>query len=107
MQKKVSEFDIQDMLPIGLTLVVLGIGLAYGLEVMGDMREDLIASDSNYGTGCNGTISDGCADAATNATDDAVAGVAKFPEKMEMIATVIIAAIIIGILVRYLMVRFG
>ena len=41
MQKKVSEFEIRDMLPIGLTFVVLGIGLAYGMEVMGDVKQDI------------------------------------------------------------------
>lgn len=90
MNRKVSEFDVRDMLPIGLTFVVLGIGLAYGLEVMGDVQDDMTTDSAEY-----------------NATSDAIAGVSKFPEKMEMIATVIIAAIIIGILVRYLMVRFG
>ena len=89
-QKTVCEFDIGDMLPIGLTFVVLGIGLSYGLEVMSDVRDGMTANS-----------------AERNATDDAIAGVAKIPEKMPMIATVVVAAIIIGILVRYLMVRFG
>lgn len=33
MQKTVSKFNIQDLLPIGLTIVVLGIGLGYGLNI--------------------------------------------------------------------------
>jgi len=45
--------------------------------------------------------------AARNATEDAITGVAKLPEKMGLIATVIVAAIIIGILVRYLMVKYA
>lgn len=90
MEKKVSEFNIQDMLPIGLTFVVLGIGLAYGLNVMGDVKTDMTANSAEY-----------------NATGDAIEGVAKLPEKLPLIATVVVAAIIIGILVRYLMVRFS
>jgi len=90
MQKQVCEFDITDMLPIGLTFVVLGIGLAYGLNVMGDVRDDFTVTTS----------------AEYNATTKAIEGVAKIPEKMPLIATVVVAAIIIGILVRYLMVRF-
>jgi len=88
MQKKVMEFEIRDMLPIGLTFVVLGIGLAYGLNVMGDVKDDMTT----------GT-------AERNASEDAIAGVAKIPEKLPLIATVVVAAIIIGILVRYLVVR--
>ena len=87
---EVVEFDITDMLPIGLTFVVLGIGLSYGLEVMGDVRDGMAANS-----------------AEKNATIDAIEGVSKLPEKMPMIATVVVAAIIIGILVRYLMVRFA
>ena len=37
-----------------------------------------------------------------NATGQAIVGVAKFPAKFALIATVIIAAIVIGVLVRYL-----
>jgi len=90
LMKQIAQFDIGDLLPIGLTLVVLGIGLSYGLNVMEDVKTDMTA----------GT-------AARNATEDAITGVAKLPEKMGLIATVIVAAIIIGILVRYLMVKYA
>ena len=90
MQKKVCKFDISDMLPIGLTFVVLGIGIAYGLNVMSDVKGDFTTNTAEY-----------------NATENAISGVAKIPEKMPLIATVVVAAIIIGILVRYLMQRFG
>jgi hypothetical protein len=89
MERKVCKFDITDLLPIGLTFVVLGIGLAYGLNVMGDVRGDMTTDTAEY-----------------NATVEAIDGVSKLPEKMPLIATVVVAAIIIGILVRYLMVRF-
>ena len=88
-KRKVCEFEIRDMLPIGLTFVVLGIGLAYGLNVMSDVQDDMTVNSSEY-----------------NASGDAISGVAKIPEKMPLIATVVVAAIIIGILVRYLLVRF-
>lgn len=83
-----TRFDIKDMLPIALTLVVAGIGIAYGLNVMEDVQSDM-TPDSN----------------AYNATGDAIEGVAKLPNKLPLIVTVIVAAIIIGILVRYLMFR--
>ena len=88
--KKVVEFDVADILPIGLTFVVLGIGLAYGLSVMGSVKSGMTTNSYEY-----------------NATAQAITGVAVFPSKLSLIATVIVAAIIIGILVRYLMVRTG
>ena len=84
-----TKFQIQDILPIGLTLVVTGIGLAYGLNVMGDVKDDMTVNSTEY-----------------NATQDALTGIAKLPNKFSLIVTVIVAAILIGILVRYLMVRY-
>lgn len=84
-----AKFQIQDLLPIGITLVVLGIGLAFGLDVMESIQSDMTADGNAY-----------------NATSDAIEGVAKLPEKMPLIATVIVAAVVIGILVRYLLIRF-
>ena len=106
MNKKVVRFEIQDLLPIGLTFVVAGIGLVYGLSVMGDIKTDM-ATKNTQTADCNissGTYT-GC-DYDTNASIDAIKGVAKIPEKLPLIATVIVASVIIGILVRYLMVRF-
>lgn len=83
-------FQITDLLPIGMVFVVLGIGLAYGLNVMGDVQADMTAGSNEY-----------------NATGDAILAVKKFPEKLGLIVTVVIAAVLIGILVRYLFVRFS
>ena len=112
MEKKIVRFEIQDMLPIGLTLVVAGIGLVYGLNVMGSMKEDMCRDTGYYWnsttSGCqvSGDDTSRAGNADVNASIDAMDGVAKIPEKMPLIATVIVAAIIIGILVRYLMIKF-
>jgi len=113
MRKKIVRFEIQDLLPIGLTLVVAGIGLVYGLNVMGNMKSDMCGDTGYYWNSttsrCQVSAADssGGGNADVNASTDAIKGVAKIPEKMPLIATVIVAAIIIGILVRYLMVRFA
>ena len=108
MEKKIVRFEIQDLLPIGFTLIVAGIGLVYGLNVVGDVRSDMADNYPTTAT-CNvsgsGDIS-GCG-YDVNASSDAIRGIAKIPEKMPLIATVIVAAVIIGILIRYLMVRFA
>jgi len=88
--RQTSKFQIQDLLPIGMTLVVLGIALAYGLQVMGEVRDDMTVGSTEYFSVSSG----------------AIVGVAKIPEKLPTIVTVIIAAIIIGILVTYLAGRF-
>ena len=85
-----TNFQISDILPISLTLVVIGIGVGYGLSVMEDVQSDMTTDSAAY-----------------NATGSAIEGVAVIPDKLPMIALVVVAAIIIGILVRYLMVRYN
>lgn len=81
-------FAIGDMLPIGITLVVLGIALSYGLQVIGDVQDDMTEDSYEW-----------------NATDDTLSGVSKLPNKLGTIVGIIVAAIIIGILIRYLLVK--
>ena len=87
--RQISEFDITDLLPIAMTFVVVGIGVAYGLSVMGDVQDDMTSGSAEF-----------------NATSSAILGVKKIPDKLPLIATVVVAAVIIGILVRYLFLRF-
>jgi len=112
------EFEIKDMLPIGVTIVVVGMVLAFGLEIMGDVRDDIgentcAARSDSYTTfnatqqqcqNASGNLVDP-GSAEYNATIDGITGVSKLPEKLPLIATVIVAVIIIGILVRFFTVR--
>lgn len=134
MKKKIVRFEVQDLLAIGLTLVVAGIGIVYGMNVLGDVKSDFCAGTNEQmfsGTCyvCNSShpvpvVAGTCAnesqsvamenvtssvggDASVNASVNALKGVGKIPEKMPIIATVIVASVIISILVRYLMVRFA
>ncbi len=84
--KSVALYDINDLWPIALVFIVVGIGIAYGLDVLTDVQADFV----------NNSVED-------NATQDAIDAVAKFPEKMGILATVVIAAIVIGVLVRAFM----
>ena len=119
--RKISTFQISDLLPIGMTIVVLGIALAYGLQVMSETRNDI--ADAACDDNTNGfTIFDSASSTALcynstggsaaittadyNASVDAMSGVAKIPEKLPTIVTVIVAAVVIGILVVYLAGRF-
>lgn len=87
-QTQVALYDIQDLWPVALVFIVTGIGIAYGLDVMTDIKADF-NTDGNAST----------RNIQENATQDAIDAVAKFPEKMGILATVIIAAIVIGVLV--------
>jgi hypothetical protein len=115
----VAEFRLEDLLGIGFTIIVLGIGLAYGLNVMGDVRDDIATCPSGYNydntadrclnssyTGTNwGNWTDPVG-ADFNASKDAITAAAKIPAKLGLIVTVVIASVIIGILVTYLWIRF-
>lgn len=119
MDKRVCHFEIGDLLPIGLTLIVVGIGLSYGLNVISDQKNDLgidgcaarsdgfTTYNSTSGQCMNSTLSQSAVGTAEfNGSVNSIGGIAKIPEKMPTIATVVIAAVIIGILVRYLMMRY-
>jgi len=80
--------DVKDLLPIGMIVVVTGIGVAFGLQVLGDVKGDMTTDSEEY-----------------NATGEAVTAVAKIPSKLGIIVTVLIAALLIGILVKYLFFR--
>jgi Na+-transporting methylmalonyl-CoA/oxaloacetate decarboxylase gamma subunit len=85
-----AKFSLQELLGIGFTLIVLGIGLAYGLQVIGDVQADFQASSVEY-----------------NATADTLTAVSNVTSKLPTIATIVVAAVIIGILVVYLFNRFA
>jgi len=78
------KFNVGELLTIGMTLVVLTIGIAYGLNILGDIEDDMTASS-----------------AEANATSDGITAIAKIPAKLGIIVTIILAAVVIGILYRY------
>jgi hypothetical protein len=107
--KTEATFTIEDILPIALVLVVTGIGVAYGLSIMADTKDDFYTQGTACGTNLTGgtanTIVYSNCSADYTAMQDSIEGTAKLPEKMPLIVNVIVAAIIIGLLIRYLMVR--
>ena len=87
-QRTKARVNVSDILPLALTLVVAGIGVAFGLNILSDTQGDFTADTPEY-----------------NATRDTITGVGKFSSKFGIIATVIVASIVIGLLVRFLFVR--
>lgn len=91
-ESQVAQYDLQDLWPIVLVFIVTGIGVAYGLDVLTDIKSDF-DTDGNAST----------RSVEENATQDAIDAVAKFPEKMGILATVLIASIVIGVLIKAFM----
>ena len=81
--------DVRDISSMALALAIAGIIVSFSLLVLADLDteiEDQTSADS----------------AASNATDEAIAGVAEFSDWFTIIALAIVFAIIIGIIVRYI-----
>ena len=121
--QQVAELGIEDLLGIGLTFVVLGIGITYGLNVQADVRTDTDTYECASGLTWNRTASDlsisdcymsngtlgnhtGYSAAYTGATDS-INATGKLASKQGLIVTVVVAAVVIGILVRYLWVKYS
>jgi len=83
--KEVAEFQIGDMLGIGITFIILVIAIAFGLDLVEDTKEDMTVNGYAY-----------------NATIDGEKAISKFTGKLGMIAGAVVVAIVIGVLVRYL-----
>lgn len=73
---------ISNLLTLGIGIMVLGIALAFGLDVMTDIKADFTASSLE-----------------ANATEDAMTGIANITSKTPTISKVGVAVVIIGLIV--------
>ena len=87
-QEQKAKFEFQDLLSVGMYLVILGIGIAVGLQVVGETQDEMTVDSAEY-----------------NATGETISAIAKIPEKLGLIVTVILAVVILTLLLRYLVVR--
>lgn len=74
--------DVSMIGAVALGLVVAGILVAFGLQILGDVKGDMTANS-----------------AEANATQDAIDGVGNLASKIPLIATIVVAVLIIGLLV--------
>lgn len=70
------------LIGVGVAFVVVTLVLAFGLNITTDIQSDFVAGSTSY-----------------NATQDGIAGMAKLTEKLPLMATVIVAVLIIGLLI--------
>jgi len=109
-KQKIARFNMGDLAPVALTFVVVGIILVYGLNIVDDIRDD--AAECEAGQTYNES-NNYCYNAtapnyepigqAYAAGNNSVLALTKIPDKLPLIATVAIAAIIIGLIFRFFM----
>ena len=75
--------DLKDLFPVAVTFVALGVLLTFGLQVQSDVRSDFSAGTAEY-----------------NASSNAIEANTNLTSKLPILGTIIIAAIVIGILVK-------
>ena len=83
MNKK-YRYDLNSLLPIAITVVVVALVVAYGLQIMGETKADMTADSYE-----------------ANATQDGIEAVAKISTKLGTIVTVVLAVVVIGVLIFY------
>lgn len=81
---KTVEFSIQDLWPIALVLIVVSVGIAFGFDILDDVYTSVDSTDGK------------------TAINDSKEAMGNLTSKLPIIAVVVVAAILIGILVRYL-----
>lgn len=79
---KKGQFGLNNMVTVIITFVIIAVVSVLGLTLLGDQQADLTSGSAEY-----------------NATSDAIEGVSKFPEKLPMIAGVLVLVLIITILI--------
>lgn len=110
-EEEMAYLEFTDLLGVGMSLVVLVIGLAYGAEITSDSQADAVTN--TYHCGLNATNGSGnvllydMCGTDYNVTVNGLAGLNKMSVKLPTIVGVMIAAVIIGILVRHLYVQYA
>ena len=88
--QEMAKLEFGDLLGIGMTLVVTVIGIAMGADVTGDLRDDMTVNTYEY-----------------NVTTNGLTGINNLAVRIPTIMTVMVIAIIIGVLVRHLVFRYS
>ena len=96
---------------LAVTLVVVGLVAVIGIELMDDTQTDIAEDNLAVDCGLNstgvtgGTVLYTNCGAAYNGSGDAIEGIAKIPEKLPLIVTAVVGAILISIIITYLAVK--
>lgn len=89
-EQKEVRFGVQDLAPLAIIFVVAIVVIAFGAQIVADVQDDFTEGTAEY-----------------NTTTDGLTGLTKFSSKFGLIATIIVAAIIIGIIGRFLFLKMN
>lgn len=98
--------DLGDLVPLAVTFVVVGLVIAFGINILNDLAGDFVTD--NTGTNCAQNSSGGtgagvnyaACGAPYNATLDAISANTNVADKLPLLGLVVAAAIIIGVLLK-------
>jgi|TARA_R100000501_G_C2629906_1_gene124878 Na+/proline symporter len=77
-------YEISTLAGIAIVFVVLAIVLSFGARILDDIQDDQTSGNVDY-----------------NATDNGLASIEEFSSWLPTLALIVVAAVIIGIIVRY------
>jgi len=100
-QKTEAQFTVQDLIPLAMVFVVLGLMLVYAGDIQQDVTDDQVTGEA----GCNATVKSDCPD-SYYIGNNSLEATQTFADKQGTIAKVVVAAVIIGILIVYFYKRF-
>lgn len=100
--KKKKGYQVGDLLPLGITFVVLAIALTFGARVTEDIRWTQCTENATTHNCVVGTDTP-----ASNISLQGLNSLATFADWLPTIALIVVAAVIIGVIVVYLAGRFG
>jgi hypothetical protein len=96
--------DMNELIPAAITFVAVGVLLSFGLSIQSDVRKDFVVLAANCGQnssgGTGGTISYAACGYAYNATLNAQVANSNLSSKLPILATVIIASIVVAVLIK-------
>lgn len=87
--------DLDTLFPAAITFVAVGVLLAFGISIQTDVRDDFLTNTA----GCNSTAVTSCG-YEYNATQNAVTANSNLSSKLPILGTVLIAAIVVGVLIK-------
>ena len=90
MKNEIKANQVGQLLPIAMVIVATAVGVAVGLQMMGDVQDDMTASSAEY-----------------NATADGITAVSKIPAKLPLIVTAVILGILLVLIGRFAYMKFA
>jgi len=83
-KKRKSRFELGGLQTLAITLVIITIVVAVGLQILADQKSDMTSGTLEY-----------------NATAQGLEAVAKIPDKLPMIVGVVLGIVVISIVIGY------